>query len=80
VGSWAFPQTRADGLDTPARREVHHDDVFIPVEPGDGAGSGSDLDGGSGGRYGPLGAKLFGHCESGQLTAETGRSVPDHGD
>ena len=24
----------SDGLDTPARREVHHGDVFIPVEPG----------------------------------------------
>lgn len=24
----------SDGLDTPARREVHHGDVLIPVEPG----------------------------------------------
>jgi len=25
---------RPDGLDTPARREVHDDDVFVPVDPG----------------------------------------------
>ena len=24
----------SDGLDTPARRELHHDDVFVPVDPG----------------------------------------------
>jgi SAM-dependent methyltransferase len=24
----------ADGLDTPARRELHEDDVFVPVDPG----------------------------------------------
>jgi len=24
----------SDGLDTPARREVHHGDVFVPVDPG----------------------------------------------
>ena len=24
----------SDGLDTPARRELHEDDVFVPVDPG----------------------------------------------
>ena len=24
----------SDGLDTPARRSLHHDDIFVPVEPG----------------------------------------------
>ena len=24
----------AEGLDTPARRELHVDDVFVPVDPG----------------------------------------------
>ncbi len=24
----------SDGLDTPERRSLHHDDVFVPVEPG----------------------------------------------
>ena len=24
----------SDGLDTPARRELHVDDVFVPVDPG----------------------------------------------
>lgn len=24
----------SDGLDTPARREVHEGDVFVPVDPG----------------------------------------------
>lgn len=24
----------ADGLDTPTRRELHVDDVFVPVDPG----------------------------------------------
>jgi hypothetical protein len=24
----------SDGLDTPARREIHQGDVFVPVDPG----------------------------------------------